>query len=104
MRRARAALLTTTLLLAACGGDDGGGEPDATPELDSDAAQQYLGELDDAGVRDDYQDDAAAVRFVKIACDNAAEVGTDVDTLLESGELNAQSRVALHYCDTELAD
>ena len=102
MRRTLIALCVSLLLLAACGGDD---DEESGPDVDVDspAAQEYLAELEDAGLGDVFPDDETAVRFVGTACRNAVEVGSDPETLLEEGEVNAQSKVALQYCDTELA-
>lgn len=101
MRALLVALAVVSLAAAGCGDDDG----DSTPKVDvsSEAAQDYLAELDAAGLSDAFPDDETAVAYVTTACANAETVGQTPEDLIASGEVSEQAAIALGYCDTDLA-
>lgn len=81
-----------------CGGDD---DSDPEVKVDSAPAQEYLADLEEAGI-DVFPDDEQAVAYVATACADAEVVGRSPEELIESGEVSDQAAVALEYCDTEL--
>lgn len=99
------ALALFSVALTGCSDDDdgGGGSSDSTVDVTSDVAKAYLADLDDAGLRDVFEDDESAVAYVATACSDAGVVGRTPEDLIASGAVSAQAAVALAYCDTELA-
>lgn len=102
-----AVVLVVGLGIAGCSDDDGGGGsaddgPGGRPDASGEDAQRYLADLEEEGLGDLFEDDAAAVAFVATACDSAVTLQQTPEQLIESGEVSDQAAVALRYCDTPL--
>ena len=95
MRALLAAFVVASLGLAGCGDDGGSDATESTVDVNSETAQQYLAELDDAGFGDVFESDEAAVAYVAGACANAASLGKTPEELVTSEAVEDEVVIAL---------